>query len=185
METVVRHDLPALLRLADSGQIGVSDKTGLATAASLREIDAVLMGGDFYTAADEKGLKKWDPGPLRPIRPHAWPLLLQTGGLAKRNGKRLDLTRKGKMALSAPFAKTVKENIGLSRGHPRDHEVYDAARIRERSRVIAYAIDARSQRYPDEVPYVYRPFAGEEDENRWDDKARARLKDYNLLDLGI
>jgi hypothetical protein len=112
METVVRHDLPALLHLVDSGQIGVSDKTGLASAASLRKIDAVLMGGDFYSEEDERGLKKWDPGPLRPIRPYAWPVLLQTGGLAKRNGKKLDLTRKGKMALSAPFADTVKGLYG-------------------------------------------------------------------------
>jgi hypothetical protein len=41
---VVRHDLPALLHLVDSGQVGVSDKTGLATAVSLRKIEAVLMG---------------------------------------------------------------------------------------------------------------------------------------------
>jgi len=39
-------------------------------------------------------------------------LLLQTGGLAKRNGKKLDLTRKGKTALRAPFAETVKEGYG-------------------------------------------------------------------------
>jgi hypothetical protein len=39
-------------------------------------------------------------------------LLLQTGGLAKRNGKKLDLTRKGKTALRAPFAETVKGVYG-------------------------------------------------------------------------
>ena len=112
METVVRHDLPALLHLVDSGQVGVSDKTGLATAASLRKIESVLIGGDFYSEEDETGLRKWDPGTLRPIRPYAWPLLLQTGGLAKRNGKKLDLTRKGKTALRAPFAETVKKVYG-------------------------------------------------------------------------
>ena len=109
METVVRHDLPALLHLVDGGQINVSDKTGLATAASLRKIENVLMGGDFYCAEDEEELNKWDPGPLHPIRAYAWPLLLQSGGLAKRNGKKLDLTRKGKTALHAPFADTLKE----------------------------------------------------------------------------
>lgn len=108
METVARHDLPAVLHLVDSGQVGVSDKTGLATAGALRKIEEVLMGGDFYGAEDEEGLDKWDPGPLRPIRSYAWPLLLQTGGLAKRNGKKLDLTRKGKAALSTPFAETLK-----------------------------------------------------------------------------
>lgn len=112
METVVRHDLPALLHLVDSGQVGVSEKTGVATAASLRKIEAVLIGGDFYCEEDERDLKNWDPGSLRPIRSFAWPLLLQTGGLAKRNGRKLDLTRKGKMALRAPFADTVKEIYG-------------------------------------------------------------------------
>ncbi len=112
METVVRHDLPALLHLVDSGQINVSDKTSMATAASLRKIDSVLMGGDFYSSEDETGLDKWDAGPLRPIRPYAWPLLLQSGGLAKRNGKKLDLTRKGKMALRAPFSDIVKAIYG-------------------------------------------------------------------------
>lgn len=63
--------------------------------------------------------------------------------------------------------------------------VYDEARIRERSRVIGYAIDARRQRFPDESPYEYRPFVESGDTFRWDDHARAGLKDYNLLDLSI
>jgi len=62
---------------------------------------------------------------------------------------------------------------------------YDEARIRERARLIAYAIDARSQRFPNETPYVYQPFVGQEDDYRWNDRARATLKDYNLLDLSI
>jgi Phytanoyl-CoA dioxygenase (PhyH) len=40
--------------------------------------------------------------------------------------------------------------------------VYDEQRIRERSRVIMYAISARQQRFPDEKPYRYDPFAGQE-----------------------
>jgi ectoine hydroxylase-related dioxygenase (phytanoyl-CoA dioxygenase family) len=63
--------------------------------------------------------------------------------------------------------------------------VYDEARIRERSRVIGYAIDARRQRFPDESPYEYRPFVESGDTFRWDDHARTGLKDYNLLDLSI
>ncbi len=62
---------------------------------------------------------------------------------------------------------------------------YDAARIHQRARLIAYAIDARKQRFPDETPYVYQPFKGEENHYRWNDAARASLKDYNLLDLSI
>jgi hypothetical protein len=63
--------------------------------------------------------------------------------------------------------------------------IYDEHRIRERSRVIMYAISARQQRFPDETPYRYEPFAGEENEYRWTPAVQAGLKDYNLLDLGI
>jgi hypothetical protein len=62
--------------------------------------------------------------------------------------------------------------------------VYDEARIDERSRVIACAIDARRQRYPDEpVGAVSR--ARSPEPGLWNDAARAAMHDYNLLDLGI
>ena len=41
------------------------------------------------------------------------------------------------------------------------------------------------QRFPDEQPYVYQPFAGHEDEYRWSPELMATLKDYNLQDIGI
>ena len=63
--------------------------------------------------------------------------------------------------------------------------VYDDAHIRERSRTIGYAIDARHQRFPDETPYVYRPFADAGLDYPWDAAARASLVDYNLLDMGV
>jgi hypothetical protein len=63
--------------------------------------------------------------------------------------------------------------------------VYDEDRIRERSRMIMYAIDARHQRFPNEMPYRYQPFAGEESGYHWTPELKPTLKDYNLLDLGI
>ncbi len=63
--------------------------------------------------------------------------------------------------------------------------VYDAARIDQRARLIAYGIDARRQRFPQETAYRYQPFAGREHQFRWTAEARVGLKDYNLLDLGI
>ena len=62
---------------------------------------------------------------------------------------------------------------------------YDADRIRERARLIGYGIDARRQRFQDETPYVYKPHAEAGLTYRWDDKAKAGIKDYNLLDLSI
>lgn len=63
--------------------------------------------------------------------------------------------------------------------------VYTKEIIETRSAVIGYAIDARQQRYPQESPYRYAPFAASGKRYRWDADAKASLKDYNLLDLSI
>ena len=63
---------------------------------------------------------------------------------------------------------------------------YDAERVHARSRMIAVAVDARQQRFPDEPRYVYRPFSGEEERYRWCEATREKgVKDYNLLDFHI
>jgi hypothetical protein len=46
--------------------------------------------------------------------------------------------------------------------------VYDEAWVDERSRLIQLAIDARRQKYPNEVPYAYQPYKGRELDCRWD-----------------
>lgn len=51
--------------------------------------------------------------------------------------------------------------------------------------IIGCGIDARHQRFPDEMPYVYKPFSDAGVVHQWNDTARADLKDYNLLDLSI
>lgn len=63
--------------------------------------------------------------------------------------------------------------------------VYDEKRIHARSRLIGYAIDARSQRFPDETPFAYQPFVESGERYVWNEEAKAGLKDYNLLDLSI
>lgn len=63
--------------------------------------------------------------------------------------------------------------------------VFDAEMIRERSRVIGLAIDARRQRFPDETPYRYKPLEPLGAEHRWSPEVMAELKDYNLKDLSI
>ena len=67
-----------------------------------------------------------------------------------------------------------------------DRGLYDKKRIYERSRIIALAIDARQQKYPQEETFVYEPFVDEKDQNRWSEEPRESLvKNYNLLDLGL
>ncbi len=107
-EILIRHDLPAILNLVTQGKITVSDKTGVATSASMRSLEAVLSGGDYYQPEQQRKIDNYEGGPIRPIKTYAWPLLLQTSGLANCNGKKLALTRKGIKALTAPFAETIK-----------------------------------------------------------------------------
>ncbi len=63
---------------------------------------------------------------------------------------------------------------------------YDEARIDRRAAVVAVAIDARRQHFPNQRPFVYRPFAGREDDFRFnDDTFNTVIRDYNLHDLAI
>ncbi len=122
--------------------------------------------------------------------PEAVPMVCKPGDVCITN----------RQALHGSFANTSQDwrvtvNMGFHRrqsvlgvkggGVHNKEAVYDAARIRERARLIGYGIDARRQRFPDEKPYLYRPHAAEGLTYRWDDRARADIKDYNLLDLSI
>ncbi len=62
---------------------------------------------------------------------------------------------------------------------------YTAERIHERAKMIGYGINARKARFPDELPYDYQPLRDEMTDYAWNEAARAAIKDYNLLDLGI
>ena len=91
------------------------------------------------------------------------------------------LARDGELGLPSPHVGAGREGRRRaqqgSRLRRRAH--------RERARLIGYGIDARRQRFPDETPFVYRPHADAGLAYRWDDEARAAIRDYNLLDLSI
>lgn len=59
----------------------------------------------------------------------------------------------------------------------RGEQVYDEEFIKERSRMIPLAIDARKQRFPEEQAYSYAPFRDEEEqaENRWTPELKQNL----------
>jgi hypothetical protein len=122
--------------------------------------------------------------------PDAVPILCAPGDVAMTN----------RQALHGSFANTSQDwrvtvNFGFHRrrsvlgvkagGIHNEIATYDAERIRERARLIGYAIDARRRRFPHEAPFVYKPHADEGLTYRWDDRARAEITDYNLLDLSI
>ena len=122
--------------------------------------------------------------------PDAVPMICAPGDVAICN----------RQALHGSFANTSEDwrvtvNFGFHRrssvlgvkggGLHNAPAVYDAERIAKRARVIGYGIDARRQRFPDETPYVYKPFSEAGVVHQWNDAAKADLKDYNLLDLSI
>ena len=119
--------------------------------------------------------------------PDAVPMLCRPGDVAICNRQVLH----GSFANTSPAARATfvfgfhrRASVLEAQGWAK--QPYDEARIHERSRLIALAIDARQQRYPDEPRYHYRPLAGELEDNRFNDATRERiLKNYNLNDLGL
>lgn len=122
--------------------------------------------------------------------PDAVPLVCEPGDVVMTNRQAVH----GSFANTSPQPR-VTINFGFHRrrsvlgvesgGVHNPVAVYDQARIDERSRAIAYAIDARAERFPDEQRFVYAPFAGREDDVRWSPATMEALRDYNRLDLGI
>lgn len=105
-EQMALHDVHAVLRLVETGKVRVSDRTKQVTAASARAIAEVLEGGDFYPL-DEEPKDQWHTVP-GPIRAFAWPLILQSAGLAEVAGTKLQLTPAGRKALSSPPHEVIR-----------------------------------------------------------------------------
>ena len=148
----------------------------------------VVPGSHKLGKIDIKGLVD-DAGTDR--LPDAAPMLCEPGDVAICN----------RQALHGSFANTSPDRrVSIVIGfHRRDAVlnvkkqqrtgkavVYDEERIHRRSRVIQLAIDARRRHYPLETPYVYQPFVGQEDDNRFTEATRKTvLEGYHLLNLGL
>ncbi len=123
--------------------------------------------------------------------PEAVPLLCNAGDVAVCNRQMLHCSfpnKNGPLRATFVFGFHRKRSVlGVRGWRPGQGEViYDEARIHQRSRAIAVAIDARQQQFPDETPYTYQPLAGEMSENRFGPATRESvLRNYNQLDLGI
>jgi hypothetical protein len=105
-ERAAQRELLSVLRLVDMGKVAVSDSTRRASASTIEAIAAILDQRDYYPRVPPKN--KWYDENTGPIRPFAWPLLIQAGGLAQLSGTRLQLTRAGRKALSEPAAGTIR-----------------------------------------------------------------------------
>ena len=98
-ERAALHDLEAVLRLAESGRLSVSDKTRRPSAATTRAVAEALRGGEPYPE---------DSG-IGPITSFAWPMLIQAAGLAELRGSRLALSSAGSKSLAAPAANVLRK----------------------------------------------------------------------------
>jgi len=85
----------AVLHLCASGRLRCSEKTRRPSSATVSAVAQALSAGDFF-AHDA-------------IAAFAWPLLIHAGGLAEQAGSRLQLTARGRSALSKPGAETVRQ----------------------------------------------------------------------------
>lgn len=84
----------SMLKAISDGKISVSDKTKQPSGDMLWKISRIL-GGDYYQTGDDDNHKT-----IGFIRSFAWTMLLQAGGLAKLQGKKLVITSAAKNARS-------------------------------------------------------------------------------------
>ena len=102
------HDLKAVCRLIDAGEVRVGEKTLRPAQGSMKAIRDVLAEGDFYTEADQSR-DDYDPDSDLHIQAFAWPMLLQAAGLAQAAGTRLQLTPAGRKATARPAHEVIRQ----------------------------------------------------------------------------
>ena len=77
-ERSAQQELLCLLRLVDAGRAGASDRTRRPTAAEIKAISELLVGGDYYL--DEPPEDGYHDDNAGPIRAFAWPMVIQRVG---------------------------------------------------------------------------------------------------------
>jgi len=87
-------NLVALLELTAERQMRCSAASRRPFTATIRLVEDALVAGDYYDGDDPDGGE--------PIAAFAWPMLLQSGGLARLAGTRLELTPRGEAVLARP-----------------------------------------------------------------------------------
>lgn len=121
--------------------------------------------------------------------PDAVPLVCGPGDVAITNRQTLhgsfaNTSHDWRVTLNFGFHRR-RSVLGVESGFDDVRTVYGDAVIRQRARLIGYAIDARRKRFPDERSFVYKPHADAGEAYCWDAQAKASIKDYNRFDLSI
>ena len=122
--------------------------------------------------------------------PQAVPLICKAGDVAISNRQILhgsfpNMSPDMRATLNFGFHKR-KSVVGASTyGIDGAWVTYTDARVDKRSEMIGYGISARSQRFPGEKPFTYRPHAKAGARFDWSPASREAIKDYQKLDLFI
>lgn len=108
-ELEASNEVMALLRLADSGDLRMTNKTGMPTAGGKVKLLECLSNGDFYPSdvAFLKEKKSWQLE-IGMIKPVGWGRLLDEGGLLGSAGTRSKLSAAGMKALSQPAHEVIR-----------------------------------------------------------------------------
>jgi len=122
--------------------------------------------------------------------PDAVPIVCRPGDVAITNRQALhgsfaNTSSDKRVTLNYGFHKKSSVLNVLGGGLHGSPKVYDEKHIKERSRLIQYAISARSQKYPNEIPYIYKPLEKYKNKYIWNDQARNDIRDYSLMDISI
>ncbi|HEY3383526.1 MAG TPA: hypothetical protein VGK32_17310 [Vicinamibacterales bacterium] len=104
-EDAAVREIFSVLQLVDRGGVPVSAQTRRPAQKGVDAVREVLVGGDFYVAAERTSRWHTDIGP---IRAYAWPLIVQAAGLASAAGSKLALTAAGRRALSQAPAQILQ-----------------------------------------------------------------------------
>ena len=102
------HDIKAILRLIDMGEVRVGEKTHRPSKDAMKAITVVLAQGDFYPEADQNP-DSWEPASDLRIQAFAWPMLVQAARLAETAGTRLKLTAAGRKATTMPAHELIRQ----------------------------------------------------------------------------
>lgn len=96
-------ELGALLRLANMGQFGFGEKTGIPSKKSFDTIDGLMVGGDWFPAEINSlpNQPAWQQE-IGAIKPVGWTRMLHAAGLIKMSGAKSVLTPKGRRAVGQP-----------------------------------------------------------------------------------
>jgi len=122
--------------------------------------------------------------------PDAVPIVCAPGDVAITNRQTLhgsfaNTSKDWRVTLNMGFHRR-KSVLGVEAGGVHNaRAVYDEERIRQRARLIGYAIAARRERFPDEKAFTYVPHSANGESYRWGAAAKANIHDYNLQDLSL